>query len=157
MESAKILKNKYHDVEFHVIGPSEDNYLSILKEYQDNGFIEYHGWVADTRPLLGNMHCTVHPSYYPEGMSNVLLESCAAGRPIITTDKCGCREVVDNGKNGFIVKQKDTDDLVEKIEKFIHLSYEQQKDMGLAARIKVEKEFDRNIVISAYLKASDSL
>ena len=107
--------------------------------------------------MIGMANCTVHPSFYPEGMSNVLLESCAAGRPIITTDRPGCGEVVDDGLNGFIVKQQDADDLVEKLECFINLPYEQKKQMGVAARDKVEKEFDRQIVIDAYLNEIEQL
>ena len=97
-------------------------------------------------------HCTVHPSFYPEGLSNVLLESCATGRPIITTNRPGCGEIVENGVNGFVVKERDVDDLVCKIEKFMALPYGQKQEMGIAARCKVEKEFDRKIVVDAYLK-----
>lgn len=96
--------------------------------------------------------CIIHPTYYPEGMSNVLLEACASGRPIITTNRAGCREIVDNGINGYVIKEKDSKDLIEKVEKFINLSNEEKKQMGLAGRRKVEKEFDRKIVINAYIK-----
>ena len=96
--------------------------------------------------------CTIHPSYYPEGMSNVLLESCACGRPIITTDRPGCREIVDDGINGFIVNQQDSQDLIDKIEMFLKLSWEERKRMGLFGRAKVEKEFDRSIVVKKYLE-----
>ena len=84
-------------------------------------------------------------------MSNVLLESCASGRAIITTDRSGCREIVDDGVNGYIVQQKNTQDVIEKIEKFLALSFEERKAMGLKGREKVEKEFDRNIVIGKYM------
>ena len=95
--------------------------------------------------------CTVHPTYYPEGLSNVLLESAACGRPIITTERSGCREVVEDGVNGYVVKQQNSQDLIEKIEKFLNLSVEERKKMGLAGRAKVEREFDRQIVIKRYL------
>ena len=95
----------------------------------------------------------MHPSFYPEGMSNVLLESCATGRPIITTDRPGCGEIVENGINGFIVNQRDSYDVVQKIEQFIALPYEHKYKMGLASRQKVEREFDRQIVVKAYLDA----
>ena len=85
-------------------------------------------------------------------MSNVLLESAACGRPLITTDRSGCREIIDGGVNGFICKQKDTQDLVKQIEKFLALNWEQRRDMGLAGRSKVEREFDRQIVVDAYLQ-----
>ena len=81
----------------------------------------------------------------------MLLESSACGRPIITTDRSGCREVIDDGVNGFICKQKDSEDLIKQIEKFLALPYEKKKEMGLASRAKVEREFDRQIVINKYL------
>ena len=96
--------------------------------------------------------CTIHPTYYPEGLSNVLLESSATGRPIITTDRAGCREVIEDGVNGFVCKQKDSQDLIHQVEKFLALSVEDREKMGIAARKIVEKEFDRNIVIDKYLK-----
>ena len=101
--------------------------------------------------------CTIHPTYYPEGMSNVLLESAASGRPVITTDKPGCREIVDEGVTGFIVKPQDMESLKIAVEKFINMPYEEKVNMGLAGRKKVEKEFDRNIVIDAYIKEINSI
>ena len=108
--------------------------------------------VRDIKTILEFTHCTIHPTYYPEGISNVLLESCACARPIITTDRSGCREVVEDGVNGFVVKQKDSKDLIRVIEKFLALSWEEKRTMGLAGRKKVEKEFDRNIVVEKYME-----
>lgn len=155
--AAEVIRAKYSTTEFHVVGWCEDAYSEKLKELQDKDVIVYHGPVGDVRPMIGMANCTVHPSFYPEGMSNVLLESCAAGRPIITTDRPGCGEVVNDGINGFVVKQQDADDLVEKIERFIKLPYEQKKQMGLNARKKVEREFDRQIVIDAYINEIDRI
>ena len=124
-----------------------DQFLDAARE----GVILYHGSVSDVAGMHRVCACTVHPSYYPEGMSNVLLESCACGRPIITTDRPGCGEIVDDGVNGFVVREKDSADLVEKIETFLSLPWEKRRDMGLAGRAKVEKEFDRQIVVQKYL------
>ncbi len=157
LKAAEIIKKEHPRVEFHILGACEDAYEVRLKELQQKGIVIYHGKQPDVRPYIANSHCTVHPSFYPEGMSNVLLESCAAGRPIITTNRPGCGEIVDEGVNGFIVKQQDANDLVQKIEKFIALPFEQKRRMGLAARKKVEKEFDRNIVVKAYLDAISEL
>ena len=107
--------------------------------------------VTDVREVLKDIHCVVHPTYYPEGISNVLLEGAACGRALITTNRAGCREVIDDGVNGFIVEQENSADLIKKIEQFLALSFEEQKQMGISGRRKVEKEFDRNIVIRAYL------
>ena len=150
LETAEYIKQKYPNTVFHVCGFCEQAYEDKLKELSDKGIIIYHGMVRDVKKVLENVHCTIHPTYYPEGISNVLLESSACARPIITTDRSGCREVIDDGVNGYIVKQKDSEDLIQKVEKFLQLTREQQKEMGSAGRRKVEKEFDRQIVVDKY-------
>jgi galacturonosyltransferase len=149
LEAAKYIKNKYPNTKFHILGFCEEAYEDKLNAMK--GIIEYHGMQRDITVYLEKCHCTIHPTYYPEGMSNVLLESAASGRPVITTNRSGCREIVDDGVNGFLVEPKNSIDLIEKIEKFIKLSYEEKRNMGLAGRAKVEKEFDRQIVVNAYL------
>lgn len=152
LEAAKSILTRHSDVEFHIFGFCDQGYEDKLKMFQEQGVITYHGATSNMREVYGMASCTVHPTYYPEGMSNVLLESCACGRPIITTDRAGCREVVEDGINGFVVKQRDSADLIDKIEKFLKLSFEERKRMGLAGRRKVEREFDRQIVINKYLE-----
>ena len=151
LAAAQEIKNKYPTTEFHILGSCEENYQERVDKLQKDGIVVYHGRQMDVRPYIEKTWCTVHPSFYPEGMSNVLLESCATGRPIITTDRPGCGEIVEDGVNGFVVKAQDSCDVVEKIERFIALPYEKKCEMGLAARRKVEKEFDRQIVVNAYL------
>lgn len=153
LEAAEYFKDKYPYTEFHILGRCDDYYYNQkLKEMQKRDIIVYHGRQDDVRDFHKISHCTIHPTYYPEGMSNVLLESAACGRPIITTDRSGCREIVDNNVTGFIIEQKNSIDLIEKIEKFLKLSHEEKVKMGLEGRKKVEKEFDRNIVTNSYLK-----
>ena len=149
--AAKRIKEHYPNTEFHVVGPCEDAYEEKLRLLENSGIVIYHGLQSDVRPFIGEAHCTIHPSYYPEGMSNVLLESCAAGRPVITTKRPGCGEIVDDGRTGYLVNAKDVDNLVSTIERFICLPYNLKKTMGLNARTKVEREFDRQIVVDAYL------
>ncbi len=152
LDAAKFIRKKYPQTRFHVCGGCGLAYKKILDELTADGTIIYHGKISDVVGMHKISWCTIHPTYYPEGMSNVLLESCACGRPIITTDRPGCREIVDNGINGFVIKQKDSNDLIEKVEKFLDLSWENKREMGLAGRAKMEQEFDRNIVIQNYLK-----
>lgn len=150
IEAAKYIKEKYPNTEFHICGFTEEDYEDILKDYEDKGIIIYHGMVRDIRKILKFTHCTVHPTYYPEGMSNVLLESAASGRPVITTDRSGCREIVDDSKTGYLVETHNNKQLIDKIEQFIKLSYEEKKNMGQLGRDKVKKEFDRESVVSKY-------
>lgn len=155
LDAAKVIRQKYPETRFHIFGFCEQNYEDKLRSLNNEGVVIYHGLVKDMASVYRRLSCVVHPTYYPEGLSNVLLESSASGRPIITTNRSGCREVVDDGVSGFIVNQKDSTDLIEKIEKFLNLSHKEKAEMGLAGRRKVEKEFDRNIVIAKYMHELD--
>lgn len=150
--AAKRVRKTYPNTEFHVCGACDDEYKEVLIKMHNEGTIIYHGLIDDVKKMLGSVHCVVHPSYYPEGISNILLEGASCERPLITTEKAGCREVVDHGVNGYIVKIQDGEDLIEKIELFISLSSEEKKNMGRMGRLKVEKEFNRNIVVSTYVE-----
>ena len=152
LDAAEYITKKYPQTRFHICGFCEAEYEGRMDECVKSGVVNYHGMVRDVKEALKVTHCTIHPTYYPEGLSNVLLESSACARPIITTDRSGCREVIDDGVNGFICKQKDSQDLIKQIEKFLDKSWEEKKQMGLAGRRKVEKEFDRQIVVEKYVK-----
>ncbi len=152
LDAAEYITKKYENVKFHICGFCEAEYKGRLDECIKNGIVNNHGMVRDVKEVLKVTHCTIHPTYYPEGLSNVLLESSACARPIITTDRSGCREVIDDGINGYICKQKDSQDLIKQVEKFLGLSWEEKKAMGVAGRVKVEREFDRQIVVEKYVK-----
>src|SRR5699024_8111773 len=109
-DAAKYIKHKYTNTKFHVLGYCEQNYEDTLAYFQSEGDIKYHGMQRDVRNFHEISHCTIHPTYYPEGIYNVLLESAASGRPVITTDRVGCREVVDDNINGFLVHERDSID-----------------------------------------------
>ena len=156
LETAKTLKAKYPQTEFQILGWKEGPYQQQMEELVKAGVINYLGTTSDIRPYLTNVHCTIMPSYH-EGMSNVNLESAANGRPVITTNVAGCRETVDDGKTGYLVEAKSAEALINGVERFLALPYNQKKIMGQMAREKVEREFDRNIVVKAYLKAIESL
>ncbi len=138
------------DAEFHVCGACEEDYEDILKSEDQKGAIKYHGLVKDMRAMYEMTSCVVLPSFYPEGQSNVLLEGAASGRPLITTDHPGCREAVEDGKTGFLVKKKNGQDLYEKIIRVYFMTPKERKEMGMMGRHKMEREFDRKIVINAY-------
>lgn len=152
LDAAKYIRRKYPKTIFHVCGSCEEDYSEELDRLAYKGVIQYHGIVDDMTEIYRRVSCVVHPTYYPEGMSNVLLEACACGRPIITTDRAGCREIVEDGVNGFVVKEKDSKDLIEKIEKFLELNIAKRRKMGEEGRKKTEKEFDRNIVLKKYME-----
>lgn len=157
IEAAVEIHRKYPNTVFHICGMMEQNYESVIDALQRKGVVLYHGNIRDVRIIHKISHCTIHPTYYPEGLSNVLLESLACGRPIITTNRSGCKEVVDDGINGFVVEQKNAQDLVQKIENFLSLSYDQKKRMGEMGRLKVERYFSRTIVVNKYMKEINAI
>jgi galacturonosyltransferase len=138
-----------------VLGPCDGDYKEILSVYNNKGIIKYHGEVKDTQLYLKNVHCTIHPSFYPEGISNVLLESAASGRPVITTDRSGCMETVENRITGFIFPQRNRAKLLECVRDFMEMDNKERKNMGINGRKKMEREFDRNIVVESYMEEID--
>lgn len=155
IETAKIIKNKYPNTEFNILGfiePSEQHYEKYLKDLEEKKIVFYRGSQKDVRPWIKRSHTIIHPSIYGEGVSNVLLENASSGRPIITTDNFGCKDTVINGITGLVYHGGCIEDLVSNIETFItRFTNEERKQMGLAGREKVEKEFNRQIVVRAYL------
>ena len=150
-EAAKAIKAKYPKTEFQIVGNVEGDYQKQLDELVADGTVRFLGSQSDVRPFIGAVECTIMPSYH-EGMSNVNLESAANGRPVITTNVPGCKETVDDGKTGYLVESKSTKSLIDAVERFIALPYNQKVLMGQEGRRKVEREFDRQIVVNAYLK-----
>ncbi|WKA50220.1 glycosyltransferase family 4 protein [Planococcus liqunii] len=155
LEAAKIIKQKYPETTFQIIGFVEETqplYKELIKEYEDKKIISFLGYQADVKPFIKKAHCIIQASHGGEGMSNVLLETAATGRVLIASDIPGCRETIDEEVNGFIFEPQNTNSLTQRIEQYLKLTYEEKKKMGLNSRKKIEKEFDRNIVVEAYLK-----
>lgn len=160
LEAAKIIKDKYQNVEFNVIGfveKTQPHYNDMINQLQSKGYINYLGYQSDVKPFVQEAHCLIQPSHGGEGLSNVLLEAAATGRTLIASNIPGCRETISEGKNGYIFEAKNTSSLVEQIEKFIHLTYIERKQMGTSSREKIEKEFDRNMVVKAYMNKIDQI
>ncbi len=155
LEIAKAMKEKYPNTEFHICGYcEEEKYRTMLQLYQQQGLIIYHGEQKNLLSFFEVADCIVLPSFH-EGMANVLLEAASLGRMIICSDCSGCKEIVDNGKTGYAVSTGDTSKFIEMSEKVIGMSKSERKEMGLNGRRKIEKEFDRKLVVNSYLKAID--
>ena len=156
LEMAEHIKKKYPKTVFHILGFCEDDYQEQLEALTKKGIICYHGMQEDVRPFMKKCQCLIHPSFH-EGMSNVCMEAAAAGRAVIASDINGCKEIVEDGKTGFLVKPGDTEDLIRAVESFIKMRYNEKMQMGEAGRKKMHKEFDRKKVVSQYMKEIEQI
>lgn len=153
LEAAKIIKQQYPNTTFYIAGwNEEEEYKKIVAEYQEQGFVEYIGFRKDIADWIKKCHCTVLPSHGGEGVPNVLLESAATGRICIASAINGSVDVVEDGKTGYLFQTGSAESLADAIEKVLQLSWDQKREMGLAGREKVEREFDRQIVMEKYLE-----
>lgn len=153
--AAKRMKAEFgNQVEFHVAGSFEETYKPAMDALEQAGIVKYHGHQSDMNSVYAMAHCVVLPSYH-EGMSNVLLEAAASGRPLITTDIPGCREAVLPGKSGLLCKSRDADSLYSAMKRFLSLSQAEQAAMGQAGRRHMETVFDKNTVVAETLRNLD--
>lgn len=153
LECAKTIKTKYPKTNFYVAGFIEEGkYKEIIDDYNEKGIVNYLGFQKDIKSWIKKCYCTILPSHGGEGVPNVLLESAAMGRICIASKINGCRDVIDDGVTGYLFEAGNAKDLIDKVDKFLKLDYKAKKQMGLAGRKKVERKFDRKIVIKTYLK-----
>ncbi len=139
-------------IQLDLVGFYDDDYEAKVNELVNNGMAVFHGFQSEPRPFYASADCVVMPSYH-EGLSNVLLEAAAMGRPIITTDIHGCKETVSNGISGLLCKVQDEESLYQKMKEFTLLTMNQRKEMGIKAREKIEKEFDKQVVVEKTVSA----
>ena len=150
LEAAKIIKKKYPYTNFYIAGFVEDDeYKEKIASYQD--YVIPLGFVKDITSEIKKCHCTVLPSYGGEGVPNVLLESSAMGRICIGSRIPGICDVIDEGVTGYLFEPKSIQSLAEAMEKVLILNDDERLGMCVAARRKVERCFDRGIVIRKYM------
>ena len=157
LEAARVIREKYPNTKFYAAGfVEEEKYKPMVESFHEQGIIEYLGFRKDIDQWIEHCHCTVLPSLGGEGVPNVLLESAATGRVCISSDIHGSREVVDDNVSGWLFTPGSTEELIEKIERFIALDDGERRQMGLRGRSKMEREFDREIVIGKYIKEAEA-
>lgn len=151
IEAARFMYEKYPNVRFCLVGGCEKEFQTVLDQIDLPECVELCGQQKDVHSYMKQADAIVLPSYH-EGMANVLLEAAACGRPVLASNVPGCRETFDEGRSGYGFQAKDVRSLVQALEKFISLSQSEREEMGLAGRKKMEKEFDRKIIIHEYMK-----
>lgn len=156
VEAGRQLRQAGHAVDLRLLGFLDvQNPAAIprsqIEAWVREGVVSYDGAAEDVRPALAAADCVVLPSYR-EGVPRSLLEAAATGRPIVTTDAPGCRDVVDDGINGLLCRVRDAQDLARCMEQVCRMSGADRITMGRRGREKAVREFDERIVIRSYLE-----
>jgi len=150
-QAARVLQAQGRNVRFLLAGtPDPGNPAAVpeatLREWVEEGVLEWLGHVGNMRELYASVDIVVLPSYYREGIPTSLTEGAACGLPLITTDMPGCREVVTDGEDGLLIQPRDAEALASAIARLLD-SPELAARLGHAARAKALDVFDEQIII----------
>ena len=151
LEAARSIRKDYPDVTFDLIGFCEAGYQAVFEELNQGNVVNALGQQQNVKEFIKSHSATVLPSYH-EGTANVLLESAASGRPLIASEIPGCMEIIEDNVTGYLCEARNAASLEEALRKFISLSYEKKQEMGKLGRLKMEREYDRRIIIEHYLR-----
>lgn len=149
LEAAKALHGE--DVQFDILGYCDEDYQQMLDEMEKQGIIHQLGFHTEVHPFLADANAIVIASFH-EGMSNALIEAAATGRPVIASKISGCKEAFEEGITGLGFTPGNPEELIAAMKRFLELPYGEKAKMGQEARAKMEREFDRREVTSAYLQ-----
>lgn len=154
INSIRVLKKQALLMKVNFVGMIDNGNPASISRFQvekwvQEGLIEYLGEAVDVRLYLENCDCVVLPSYR-EGIPRSLLEAAAMEIPVVATDVPGCRDVVEDGVTGFLVKVKETVGLTKAMDRIMKLSASQRREMGKRGRAKVIQEYNEKLVIDAY-------
>jgi glycosyltransferase involved in cell wall biosynthesis len=161
VEAARIVRAQVPNATFQLLGFLDvENRTAVdrasVESWVSEGLIEYLGVTEDVRPFIAAADCVVLPSYR-EGMPRTLLEAAAMGKPLIATDVPGCRQIVEDGRNGLLCQVRDAGDLAAKMLAMLGLPAERRVALGQASRARAEREFDERIVVGSYLKVIETI
>lgn len=149
LEAARRLHSP--EVVFYMLGYFDEDVRPAFEQAEKEGVIRLLGFHTNVDQFYGDCSAVVLPTYH-EGMSNVLMEASACGRPVIATRISGCREIFEEGKTGLGCEPGSADSLTEALSRFLAMPVPERAAMGHAARLKMEREFDRRSVTAAYLE-----
>jgi len=160
IEAVKALQKEGFKARFQVLGSMDPEHkrgikVNTIRAWIETNIIEYLGTTKDVRKYIQHADCIVLPSYR-EGTPRTLLEAASSSKPIITTDVPGCNHVVVDHFNGFLCRMKDSTDLAAKMKQLAACADEKLAEFGRNGRLKMEAEYDENLVINKYLRALEA-
>lgn len=159
--AAELLRQRGVNAECRLLGLFDDGNPSAIpreqvKAWHDSGAIRFLGSTEDVRVPLTDTDCAVLPSYR-EGVPRTLLEAASMARPLIATDAVGCRDAIDDGRSGYLVRPMDAADLADKMERIVRATPGERAEMGRFGREKMASQFDEQIVVRRYIEELERL
>ena len=160
VEAARSVRSDFPNTHFRILGfvePAGRDSVpeTMLRQWADEGVIDYAGGTTDVRPMIAEADCVVLPTSYREGVPRILMEAAAMAKPVIATDMPGCRDVVDHGQTGFLCAPKSADSLADAMRDMLRLGSARRDQMGREARAKMDRQFKEEFVHRAYVEALD--
>jgi glycosyltransferase involved in cell wall biosynthesis len=157
IESARTIKLEFPDARFVLCGYLDTNHpnaipKTVIDQACQDGLIEFIGTVQDTRLYLDQSRCFVMPSFYNEGMNRSIMDALAMGVPVITTNNRGCRELVQDGRTGFIVQPRSVSELCDKMRSVLVMDEPVWAAMSHEARLFAKEHLDDSCVATIYRK-----
>lgn len=159
----KIKEEGQTNVELHLLGLVDGLTKDVItmdeiKAWEDEGLVRFLGSAQDVRPYIEASDCIALPTFYGEGVPRSLMEACSMSRPILASDNVGCRDVVDNNKNGLLCQSRSVEDLADKMKQLMNMSEAELKALGENGRQKMITEFREEIIVKRYIDLiNDSL
>jgi glycosyltransferase involved in cell wall biosynthesis len=161
VEAARMIGARGVHARFALVGDTDAGNPSAvsreqLRKWRDEGVVEWWGWRRDIQTVLGQSHLVCLPSSYGEGIPRVLIEAAACGRPLVATDAPGCREIVRDGLNGFLVPVKDARSLADALHRLL-IDPDLVRRMGANGRELVLSKFSLDQVLASNLAVYEDL
>lgn len=159
VEASNLLGQEHKNFHVSIYGIAQNAYdpdavsADYLESLSRHSFVSFYGPTDDPSSKIERTHCVVLPSYYNEGTPKILLEACAMGKPIITTDWKGCRDVVELTKNGYLCQIKSAESLRDQMKLMLGLNEEDYQNFSKNSRYIAETRYNQTIVFNQYLTA----
>lgn len=160
-KAAENVKKDFPGITFALLGLPANNPSAVsldeVNACHEKGFINYWGVSDKMSETLNQVDVMVLPSYYREGVPRILIEGLAKGLPIITTNNVGCKETIEDGRNGYMIPVRDVNALEAAIRKMISLQKSEREQMGIRSRQKAVNEFDETLNHQSYINTLSAL
>jgi len=161
VNAAEILKKKNIQARFALVGRVDEESpsaipISQLEKWNNAGVVEWWGHSDKMPQIFAQSHIVCLPTFYGEGIPKVLIEAAASGRPIVTTNTPGCREIVRNGVNGLLIPPKNVQALADALQ-FLIENPDIRREMGVRGRNIAVNEFSEEKVVKETMAVYEEL